>query len=328
MDGGNDLHDESWARAYSIVRSTAQIPHNLPHLVRACWNDLISPTDFVRLLGSPGLPLRSLLRAANITPSGDGIKQPELAAAVDLLGVKASAIILAINSICERTLDSGPSAKVWSPLFKDMMSEIEIGYHLGLSLEQVGHEQGMVIGFSRLAGLALLLVSDPKGFTRWFEETKGHASDRRLTNLTFGCEPYQVSSILMQHLGLGTQVALATASTLGHDHATIIEVQPTLQTWRAAYHWLHALKQGDNAPSCSTARTTFAELCTGESEEHSPEHLTMLREQIADVRQSQSLWTWHLPFSTYEETARAIVYRVNANAAGTTWTKGLVHPAR
>jgi hypothetical protein len=54
----------------------------------------------------------------------------------------------------------------------------------------------------------------------------------------------------------------------------------------------------------------------------------MLREQVAEVREAQSLWTWHLPYATYEETAQAIVYRVNSNANGTTWTKGLVQPGR
>jgi hypothetical protein len=209
-----------------------------------------------------------------------------------------------------------------------MMSEIEIGYHLGLSLDRVGHERGMLVGFSRLAGLALLLISDQKTFGAWYETTKGDATHRRETSLAFGCEPYQISSILMQHLGLGTEVALATASTLAGDDSTIIEAQPSLQTWRATYHWLHALKNGYESPSCETARATFSELCAPHDIQRVPEHLALLREQVAEVRESQSLWTWHLPYATYEETANAIVYRVNSNANGTTWTKGLVQPAR
>jgi len=328
MNKGDDLQDESWAHAFSIVRSTARIPQGLPHLIRACWNDLITPAEFVRLLATPGLPLKSLLRAANIPQLNESIKQPELVAAVDILGVKACSIILAINSICERALDSGPSTKVWSPLFKEMMSEIEIGYHLGLSLDRVGHEQGMLVGFSRLAGLALLLISSPKAFTSWYERTKGDTKNGAEIARIFGCEPYQVSSMLMQHLGLGTEVALATASTLMDADTVVIEVQPSVQTWRATYHWLHALKNGEESPSCETARMTFAELCAAEDPQRVPEHLSMLREQIAELRGSHSLWTWHLPFSTYEETAQAIVYRVNANANGTTWTKGLVQPGR
>jgi hypothetical protein len=258
----------------------------------------------------------------------DTVKQPELVAAVDVLGVKASSLILAINCICERTLDSGPATRIWSPLFKEMMSEIEIGYHLGLSLDRVGHERGMLIGFSRLAGLALLLVAKPKEFTAWYETTRGDIEGDRNIALTFGCEPYQVSSILMQHLGLGTEVALATASTLAGADTTVIEEQPTLQTWRATYHWLHALKNGEESPSCEISRAAFEELCSPHGPHRVPEHLAILRDQVSEVRTAQSLWTWHLPFSTYEETAQAIVYRVNSNAKGTTWTKGLVQPGR
>jgi hypothetical protein len=329
MDSIDDLQDESWSHAYTIVRSTARIPVNLPHLMRACWNDLVSPAEFVRLLAIPGLPLRSLYRAAKLPQVSESIKQPELVNAVNILGVKASALILAINCICERTLDSGPATRVWTPLFKEMMSEIEIGYHLGLSLEGVGHEQGMLVGFSRLAGLALLLIKDQKAFAEWHEQTDGDPTHRRETSLAFGCEPYQISSILMQHLGLGTEVALATASTLAGGDFTIIEAQPSIQTWRGTYHWLHALKNGDLFPSCAIARATFSELCRPHEDlDRIPDHLAMLQEQVAAVREAQSLWTWHLPYDTYEETAKAIVYRVNSNENGTIWTKGLVQPGR
>ncbi|MEY4667351.1 MAG: hypothetical protein RL518_50 [Pseudomonadota bacterium] len=328
MDNSDELHDDSWSIAYSIVNAHARIPQSLPHLIRACWNDLVTPTHFVRLLGSPGLPLRSLLRAANVPQSDETIKQPELTAAVDVLGVKASSLILAISSICEGTLDSGPATRIWSPLFKEMMSEIEIGYHLGSSLHQVGHEQGMLVGFSRLAGLVMLLVSNPKTFSTWYEKTKGVVEDSHSMTRTFGCEPYQVSSALMQYLGLGTEVALATASTLSDSDTTFVELKPTMQTWRATYHWLQALKNGKDSPDCEVARAAFAELQPIDGSPESLEHLSMLREQISQVRQGHSLWTWHLPYPTYEETAKAIVYRVNSNGSGTTWTKGLVHAGR
>lgn len=328
MERGHDVQDDSWSHASALVASTARIPSNLPHLVRACWNDIVAPAEFVRLLAGPGLPLRSLLRAAHIQQLDGPIKQPELYAAVDILGVKASSIILAINCICERTLNSGPATRIWAPLFKEMMSEIEIGYHLGTTVGQIGHERGMLIGFSRLAGLALLLIKSPKAFTTWYERTQGISADRAETVSVFGCEPYQVSAMLMQQLGLGAEVALATASTLGDLDTTVVEREPIFQTWRATYLWLHALKEGSDAPSCDTARTTFAELCVAPGARAIPEHLVMLQEQVAEVRQNQSLWTWHLPLPSYEETAQAIVYRANSNSSGTSWTKGLVLPER
>jgi len=325
MDISQEALEDSWTIAYDAVRATATIPANLPHIMRACWNDMMGTTEFVRLLGSPGFPARCLLRAAHLPQMGEQPQAPELHAAVDILGAKAAAVMLAINCICKKTLDSGPSNRIWSPIFKDMMTEIEIGYHFGTSVDQVGHERGMLIGFSRLAGLAVLLMRFPEQFAAWYAETGGKSSAQQ-SIATFGCEPYQVSSLLMQHIGLGTDIALATAATLGDLHTTVVEVRPNMQSWRATFRWLQALKNGLDSPDCEESRQAFAELCVTPGEAGRSHHITLLREQIAEVRKSQSLWTWHLPLPTYEETAKAIVYRVNSNACGTTWTRGLVLP--
>jgi hypothetical protein len=323
MDISQDVHEDSWQIAYEAVKATAKIPANLPHIMRACWNDMMGTTEFVRVLGSPGFSARCLLRAAHLPQLSEQPQAPELHAAVDILGAKAAAVMLAINCICEKTLDSGPANRIWSPIFKEMMSEIEIGYHFGTTIDQVGHERGMLIGFSRLAGLAILLMRFPDQFATWYADTEGKSSPQQDLQ-AFGCEPYQVSSILMQHLGLGADIALATAATLGDLDTTVVEVKPNMHSWRASFRWLQALKNGQDAPECEDSRRTFAELCIAPGEARVPHHITLLHEQVAEVRKSQSLWTWHLPLPTYEETAKAIVYRVNSNACGTTWTKGLV----
>jgi hypothetical protein len=322
----HDLVEDSWAVAFDVVRASAKVPANLPHIMRTCWHGTVQPTQFLHFMAGPGLPLECLLRAAAIPHQPGEAPAAQLLAAVDMLGVKASAVILAINSLCERTLDSGPANRIWSPLFKEMMSEIEIGYHLGSSIERVGHEQGMLVGFSRLAGLAVLLIRFPDAFARWFADTGGRGAPH-LAVKSFGCEPYQISSALMQHLGLGAEVALATASTLGDIDSEIIEVKPSLKNWTATHKWIHALKNGDDAPACEQSRAAFPELCPADGAAVIPEHLLFLKQQVKELQGKPSEWTWHLPLPSYEETAKAIVYRVNSNACGTTWTKGLVQPA-
>lgn len=323
MDISQDVHEDSWTIAYEAVKASAKIPTNLPHIMRACWNDMLGTTEFVRLLASPGFSAQCLIRAAHLPQLGEQPQATELNAAVEILGVKAAAVMLAINCICERTLDSGPANRIWAPLFKEMMSEIEIGYHFGTTVDSIGHERGMLIGFSRLAGLSILLIRFPDEFVAWYTETEGRGSPQQALK-AFGCEPYQVSSILMQHLGLGAEVALATASTLGDLDSTVVEVKPNMQSWRATYRWLQALKNGQDAPECDESRRAFPELCRTAGSTRVPQHISLLHEQVAEVRKSQSVWTWHLPLPSYEETAQAIVYRVNSDAGGTTWTKGLV----
>jgi hypothetical protein len=322
----NEIDEDSWAVAMEVVRTSAKIPLNLPHILRTCWHGTVQTREFLHLLAGPGLPLDCLLRAAHIPYQEGPASAEQLHAAVDILGVKASAVMLAINSLCERTLNSGPANRVWSPLFKEMMSEIEVGYHLGTSVERVGHEQGMLVGFSRIAGLAVLLIRYPDAFARWYGETGGRG-DPEATLKAFGCEPYQVSSVLMQHLGLGAEIALATATTLGEIDAEVIETRPSFRDWSATYRWIHALKNGEEAPACPESRAAFAELCPTENGTVIPHHLLLLRQQVKELQAKPSQWTWHLPLPSYEETAKAIVYRVNSNACGTTWTKGLIQPA-
>jgi hypothetical protein len=277
--------------------------------------------DFMRLAGHPSYRLEALLDAAQIEHS----EQPsheELRAAVHTLGVKASSLVIGINAVCKGSLNTGPSNKIWTQLFREMMSDIEIGYHLGLSVEHLGHERGMLVGFSRFAGLTLLIAHRPKMFGEWFSRTGGTSSPIESVKF-FGCEPYQVSALLMQHLGLGPEVALATACVHGGGESLFGESKSLISGWRAAHDWIRALKTGLRYPEEESSRTFFPELRGEHSHERLPVHLQPLFDEVDRVRETQSSWTWHLPLPSYEETAEAIVYRINSNSSGSAWTKTL-----
>jgi hypothetical protein len=131
----------------------------------------------------------------------------------------------------------------------------------------------------------------------------------------------------MQHLGLGADIALVTASTIGDIDTTILEVKPNLQTWRATYHWLNALKDGQPAPACPLARNLLPDLLPKPGSDILPLHVATLLEQVQEIRRASSTWTWHLPLATYEETAQAIVYRMKSNPCGNTWSRKLELPS-
>jgi len=316
------MGNDTWEEAYRAVHHAISIPSNLPSVVRASWLGTITPAEFVHALSVPGYAPQCLLRAAQLVKQGERLRAAEVQAAVEVLGVRASATILAINTICEATLDSGPASRVWTPLFKDMMSEIEIGYHLGSSAEQLGFEKGMLVGFSRLAGLAVLLASHQAVFSDWYQRTGGRG-DAQETVEIFGCEPYQVSSLLMQRLGLGAEIAMGAAVTLGSLDPSVVERKPTIETFKAAFHWLHALKAGLKHPGDPAALSFFPEMSELKQCEVLPMHLEMLFEEVLKIRSGHSQWTWHLPLDSYEETAKAIVYRVKSKPYGTTWSRGL-----
>ena len=313
---------DTWGEAQKALHNSLTIPSNLSSLVRGSWARTTTPDEFVHALSIPGYSPRCLLRAAHIVAGHDKIRASEIVAAVETLGVRASAIIIAINTICEATLDSGPAARIWTPIFKEMMSEIEIGYHFGSSTSSVGFEEGMLIGFSRLAGLAILLASHPATFTDWYHRTGGAGSSEDAI-ATFGCEPYQVSSLLLQKIGLGPDVALGAAVTLGALHPSVIEAKPVIQTWQAAFHWVQALKAGYRRPANIASRDFFPELAEHVESEVLPVHLEMLFEEVGKLRGGHSLWTWHLPLDSYEETAKATVYKVRSKPYGSSWSRGL-----
>ena len=301
--------DNTWERALDAVRSTLHVPSALSTLIRGSWNESISSRDFMRLLGFPGCNSSCLLRAAEIVPVATVANSKEVQHAVEILGVRASAVMLSINFVCQSVLDSAPPEKVWAPLLKDMMSEVEIGYHFGMSVDKLGCEYGMLVGFSHWAGLAILLGRHPREFTEWRSknmETPSTAAALR----SFGCEGYQASSLVLQQLGFGTDVATAAVIALGDLQAGMIELKPDVELWRAARHWIGALHNGRHYPDNELFQKTFANLMPPVMNElnqgETPLHLAMLYENINRIRTARSSWTWHLPSDSYEKSARIV----------------------
>lgn len=321
MTDGEIFPDDTWNVASETVQHSAHIPDSLPHLIRGCWNNIYTTDDFLRLAAHPEFKLDAIIHAAHIE-TDDALSSLHLREAVDKLGVKAASLILGINSICKVTLNAGPANKVWTPLFREMMSEVEIGYHLGLCADSLGHDHGMLVGFSRLAGLIILLTAHPKGFSEWLAVSQSDSSHTEALRL-FGCEPYQVSAILMQHLGLGPEAALATAFIHGNIQFQAIEKHSDFSSWSAAHHWIKALKDGHKSPDDRAAKIFFPDLLAAEDSTGTPLHLQTLYEEVERVRLTHSNWTWHLPLRSYEETAEAMVYRINSDASGNKWTKTL-----
>lgn len=316
------MRDDTWGAALHAIQAAVKLPSNLPTLVRGSWLGTFTPNNIVRALAVPGYSPGCLVKAAGLPQKAEGYTPQDLLAAADLLGVKSSSLILAINCMCELALDSGPAGRVWTPLFKEMMAEIEIGYHLGIHVDKIGAEQGMLVGFARLGGLAVLLCSHPSEFSDWYLTTQGKSHPKEAIAL-FGCEPYQVSALLLQHVGFGAEVAMSAAVTLGHLHPAVVEAKPTIELWNTTFHWLQALKAGERAPRNVAARESLNQMAHVLNGDVVPLHLQALLDSVQQVRAGNSAWTWHLPFNSYEETAQAMVYKVRSKPYGNTWSRAL-----
>jgi len=307
---GMGVKDTSWDRALDAVRSTMQVPAALSTLIRGAWGNHISPKDFFRLLGFPGANSACLVRAAESTQEGSLPTSIDVEEAIEKLGVRNAAVTVAVNFVCQSMLDAAPPDKVWMPILKRLMSDVEIGYHVGLSAERIGTEEGILVGFSYWAGVAVFLARHPREFSEWHaaKKTKGE----RLPSLSlFGCEAFQTGAMALQQLGFGADVATAAAIATGDLQTDLVELKPDVGTWRAARHWVSALSKGELYPEDRTAQAMFHDLIPPPlyelgREDSLPTHLAMLHDHIKQVRDSQSTWTWHLPKDTYEESAREV----------------------
>lgn len=326
--GSMNDRDTTWEHALEAVRSTLRVPSALSTLIRGAWGGILGPKEFMRLLGFPGCNSNALLRAASITPKKEIADAGEVESAVELLGVRASAVMLSINFVCQSVLESAPPERIWTPVLKDMMSEVEIGYHFGLSADSLGCEHGMLIGFSQWAGIAVLLGRNPREFSNWQDSPEGAAINRNESLRIFGCESYQAGSLVLQQLGFGADIATAAAITVGELEAGLVELSPEVATWAAARRWVSALQNGDKYPSDAAAQKAFPELVLPVmcelGRDEPPAHLAMLYENISKVRSERSKWTWHLPKETYEESAREMAKCRSSHGYSTSRTTTLV----
>jgi hypothetical protein len=319
--------DTSWDRALDAVRTTLHVPAALSTLIRGAWGNNITPKDFFRLLGYPGSNSACLVRAAESTQECEPLTSIDVEGAIEKLGVRTAAVTVAVSFVCQSMLESAPPEKVWLPVLKRLMSDVEIGYHFGMSAERLGTEEGILVGFSYWAGLAVLLGRHPREFAELFKSGDLNVSKQLVTE-AFGCEAYQAGSLALQQLGFGPDVATAAAIAVGDLRTDLVQVKPEVATWRAARLWISALGRGELYPTDESAQQAFPELIPpvlyelGRNE--LPLHLSMLYQHINQVREVHSAWTWHLPRATYEETGREVAKNGMSHAYTTSRTQTAV----
>jgi hypothetical protein len=297
-------NDSTWKNALEIVQSSVEPPSAVQTLIRNSMSGLYRTADFMHAAGFPGWNPRCLLRAANLPSEGDDITAADVAQAVDRLGVKTAAVVAGINFSCSRVLKAEPPAALWQGIFREMMTEIQVGHLFGSHASELGVDGGMVLGFVRCAGLALLLATKPREFAEWASATQGVDSPHMAID-AFGCESYQVGSLLLQQLGFGPDVAIATAIAVGKLSCEIIEATPKIQRWTAGYAWVRTLSQGLSVPRDKAAREFFAALTPPSGANVPiPKQLEELYASIGHIRRGGSSWAWHLPSGSYEITPR------------------------
>ncbi len=295
--------DPSWQKAHDIVRSELKVPSHVARLFRGGWYGETDSKEYLKVLGFSRLNPICLLHAAELDPA---LAKENGAAAIEhaisYLGVRLSAIVLAINLTSRRILEKKPPVG-WKSLLKEMITNIEIGYRFGAKVPEIGVEGGAFVGFSRYAGIGLMMASSPGKFKKHqtlLREKKKITLEEESD--IFGCNIYQVTTLMLQHLGFGSEIALGVALAAGGLNAPQIKVERQTEQWKACYIWLDALKEGRGYPGNLEIRNFFGELKPAKKPDRNI-NLETLYTEIAKIQQNGSEWLWHLPKPSYEQTA-------------------------
>ena len=219
-----------------------------------------------------------------------------------MLGLRFSAGVLAINFCCRAALNLKPP-QTWLKIFHNLITDTEIGYKMGLKTFELGGEGGALMGFSRHIGHALLLSHDPRAFKNWLQKTReGEDNNKTLELEAFGCQAYQVSALVLQQLGFGSNVSFGMACGAAPFYTKEMNLDGETMRWKAAYCWLESLIAGRNYPAELELRSYFKELTPNPAGQNQNLTLQTLYIEISKLRQNSSKWTWHLPKPSYEKT--------------------------
>lgn len=300
MNSSSEI-DASWDRALEVIQGSLSPNSGLARLTRLAWNTPISNRDFASIFGLTGLSTTPIIRAAQyFDPSLDTLDR-----ALSYMGARMTAFVASVHFSTQEVLHSPRPDRVLDAAIKHLMNHIETGYHLGMTSDAIGPEVGMLIGFSQAIGTSILASRVPRDFDDPNSLLNLKASPQ-LFLTTFGCEPHQVSSLALQRLGYGSELASNAAVAFGRSPIASREGSSDLALWRAGADWISAFLYGQKQPASSRSLALFPELLPPTNDQECSVHLSMLYQQIDEICTKSSTWSWHLATPVAEEVREVI----------------------
>lgn len=288
---------ESWDRASQIVSRNLKVSANSSHAIHSAWAGLCDNSNFKRIVGLSDLSAKALLKAASTWTAPDEQPPTTFDDILRGLGLPLCASVLAIAAACRALIAKRPPP-LWAKLSRKMMTEIEIGYYLGMRVLSLGPAAGMVVGAAHYLGFMIMLAENEKAARELLvdERTQGD-SPRQIAS--FGCEAFQLSAFALQKLGFGVEISFGAALAAGGVDVSQLGLDDEVKRWLAAYAWIQALKEARGYPAQIEYRELFHEIMPM-AEGKNPT-LGMLYTNVSGAKNNGSSWTWHLPQGSYEE---------------------------
>jgi hypothetical protein len=302
--------DASWDRAVEVIQGSLAPNSGLSRLTRQSWASPISNKDFAAAFGLTGIPTAVVVRAAqHFDPSIDNLDR-----ALSQMGARLATIVASVYFSTQEILQGSQGDKSPEAALRYLINHVEAGYHVGMNSEALGPELGMMIGFSLAIGPAILVsraargVENPRAFL--------DVSTLRHPFLSvFGCEPHQVSSLALQRLGYGSDLASAAAIAFARCPIATTDRDSEVALWRAGSDCISAFLRGQRTATRAGSLASFSELLPPAEEQECSTHLTMLYEQIDEIREKGSTWSWHLSTSYTNERPDVVDSRKESNVS-------------
>jgi len=231
------IRQESWLRSRELVESFQPVPWFIWRL-----SNFVFSSAEENPVVTEGLVfgLRRLMFAAASDPVlGSGGKVNRVRQALETLPADLVAAVSVIHAICRR-ISSHDHERIWRPILDDALLRCRIGCVLGELAPDFGRGCGMLSGFAGRAGLVVLIASGTIEQARQALELLATGSDTSEVGLKiFGCDPIQVSAMLLSASGCGRDAAFGTVSYSLFDPKNPseieIQVEPQQFRWLAAF---------------------------------------------------------------------------------------------
>jgi hypothetical protein len=234
------LEATSWQRAREVVKGFKPVPWFIWRIA----NYVLGKPGDVRPLSEGALfGLRKLICGIASDPSiGSGESVTTTRRALEVVPHDVIAAGAVIHAICRR-LGGRDFERIWRPIIDDAILRAHIGFMVGEQCPDFGGGRGMLAGFAGRSGLAVLIGCGTKEQAQAALEGLAAGGDIATVGLkVYGCNPLQVSAMLLSASGVGKDAAFGSVSYAIIDRAGAVLTNQEQQRWLAAFAIAEALR--------------------------------------------------------------------------------------
>ncbi len=272
---------ETWHRAREVVEKLKPVPWFVWRISNYVFSrsGQINPVPEGMVIG-----LRRLLFAAASDPVlGSGNPVSNLRVALGLVRSDVIAAVSVIHAVC-RKLATREFERIWRPIIDDALLRAQIGFFIGGRSESFGPGRGMLAGFSGRAGLAILIATGDLEQARGALEELASGRDIGAVGLEiYGCDPLQVSALLLSVSGCGKDAAFGVVSYVSKEGVADL-ASPEQRSWLACFG------------VCEKVRTGLADELTSEQwdilDYANKEDRSQLIDMARGLVREGSSWDW------------------------------------